>query len=282
MEDDVLEELNPLTPLPKHNEVAQLEQSPVSASDEAQQTHSSQEPRSNSKVEDQSSSESILPSSNVGYSENKAHLVTPAVRHLLKRHNLDIQKVQGTGKDGRILKDDVQQHILALSSTSPLSNKTSSQVVAADQRLSLSPIETQMFKVMTRSLNIPHFLYAHTVDFTSLGLLRKRLINIVDSPLSVFSESHEPHPKLALLPFIMKALSLAFLQFPKLNSHLDTQTEPNKLHLVLKASHNFGFAVDTPQGLLVPVVRDVQNQSVFSLAREIRRISRKGRKVGTN
>jgi 2-oxoisovalerate dehydrogenase E2 component (dihydrolipoyl transacylase) len=144
--------------------------------------------------------------------------------------------------------------------------------VTADQPTPLSPIETQMFKVMSRSFNIPHFLYTHTVDFTSLKVLRKRL-NVVEPPLPVFSEADRPHPKLTPLPFIMKALSLAFLKFPKLSSHLDTRTEQDKPHLVLKASHNFGIAVGTPQGLLVPVVRDVQSHSIISLAREIHRIS---------
>ena len=179
VDDDVLEELNPPTPLPDHDQSGQLEQPPVSALDEAQQPYSFQDGEVNYKGDDQSSIASSALSSNVGYSGNKAHLVTPAVRHMLKKHRLDIRNVKGTGKDGRILKDDVQNHISGLGSASSLSNEASSQVVTADQPTPLSPIETQMFKVMSRSFNIPHFLYTHTVDFTSLKVLRKRL-NVVE------------------------------------------------------------------------------------------------------
>ena len=129
-----------------------------------------------------------------------------------------------------------------------------------------------MFKVMTRSLEIPHFLYTHTVDLTTLADLRKKING--SKPLSAsFSISGEPFPKLTLLPFIMKALSLAFIQFPKINSHLETDLGSAKPKLLMKGSHNFAIAVDTPEGLLNPVVRDVQSRSAISIAQEIQRLS---------
>jgi 2-oxoisovalerate dehydrogenase E2 component (dihydrolipoyl transacylase) len=255
-------------------EASRQEQSPAPISNESSPKATSSE------TAEKLSNTPAFPDENMGNSTmppNKSHLVTPAVRHMIKKHDLDITRITGTGKDGRILKEDVQQHIQSLSASSPSSPEmpsapSATPSAAPDRLITFSPIETQMFNVMTRSLNIPHFLYSHAVDFTSLNALRKRL-NKSTTPLPTFSQTEEPNPKFTPLPFIMKALSLAFLRFPKLNSHLDTHTKPDKPQLVLKASHNFGIAVDTPQGLLVPVVKDVQNHSVASLANEIQRIS---------
>jgi 2-oxoisovalerate dehydrogenase E2 component (dihydrolipoyl transacylase) len=210
--------------------------------------------------------------SNITSSSKEANLVTPAVRHLLKGNNIDMADLRGTGKDGRILKDDVLRHISTMLSKSTSSDETNLKEATADQLVALTPIETHMFNVMTRSLNIPHFLYTHAIDLTSFNNLRTKF-NTAKTSESLFIDIDESCPRFTLLPFVMKALSLAFLQCPKLNSHLDMQTNPYKPHLLVKASHNFGVAIDTPQGLLVPVVRDVQNQSIASLAKEIYRLS---------
>lgn len=202
----------------------------------------------------------------------QAGLVTPGVRHMLKKHNLDVAEIKGTGRDGRVLKEDVEHHISAVTSPSTAINISVAPARAGDRVVPLTPTENQMFKVMTRSLNIPHFLYTHGVDFASLNNSRKRF-NANTTVSSIALTSGNSAPKLTPLPFIMKALSLAFLQYPKLNAHLDVETNSNKPQLLIKASHNFGIAVDTPQGLLVPVVKDVQNHSIISLAAEINRLS---------
>ena len=203
-------------------------------------------------------------------SGKQAGLVTPGVRHMLKKYNLDVAKIKGTGRYGRVLKEDVQQYILAVASTSISTNISVS--ARGDRVVPLTPTENQMFKVMTQSLNIPHFLYTHGVDFASLNNSRKRF-NTNATVSSIALTSGDSAPKLTPLPFIMKALSLAFVQYPKLNAHLDVESIPNKPQLLIKSSHNFGIAVDTPQGLLVPVVKDVQNHSIMSLATEINRLS---------
>ncbi|KAJ5585684.1 hypothetical protein N7450_005471 [Penicillium hetheringtonii] len=199
-------------------------------------------------------------------------LIAPAVRIMLKQHDIDIKDVTGTGKGGRVMKEDVQKYLDSRNSVpKPLSSKSAAHIDAAveDKVVPLTPIEAHMFKVMTRALSIPHFGYSHSVDLTALTNLRRKF----NRQLETSSETHgHGISKLTALPFILKALSQAFLRHPRLNSHLETEAASQNPHLILKASHNFGVAMDTPSGLLVPVVKDVQNRSILSIAAELRRL----------
>ncbi|OQU98715.1 2-oxoacid dehydrogenase acyltransferase catalytic domain-containing protein isoform 1 [Cladophialophora immunda] len=221
---------------------------------------------------------SLAPATREKLAPKTSALLNPAVRHMLRQAGIDVYDVQGTGRDGRITKDDVQRHIQAQSNSSttlppaPPAHESQSTKTAEDKVVALNPVEKQMFKVMTHSLTIPHFLYTHSVDVTSINLLRRKF-NINQSLASTLSAPGSSVSKLTILPFIMKALAQAFSQFPKLNAHLDTATNPSSPQLILKSSCNFGIAVDTPQGLLVPVVKDVQKHSIISLAVEIKRLS---------
>lgn len=194
-----------------------------------------------------------------------ASLATPAVRHLTKELKIEIADVDGSGKDGRVLKEDVQRFAAARDTPkAPPTPSTSviGEPLGEDKAIKLSGIQKKMYETMTKSLSIPHFLYSDSVDFTNLSKLRK----------SLNSQSQSRNEaKLSALPFIIKACSLALSQFPSLNAHLDTSdsSSPKFIH---KASHNIGFAVDTPQGLMVPVVRNVQAHSIKSLAAELARL----------
>lgn len=191
-------------------------------------------------------------------------ITTPGVRHILKQMNLNISDIKGTGKNGRVKKEDVEKYSASLSGTSTTAEAALGEN-GEDELVALNPTENQMFKVMTRSLEIPHFLYTHSVNVTPLNNLRKRF-NTSSGNLTP-----DKTPKLSPLPFIIKAISEVIKQFPKLNAHLDTTS--SKPQLLLKASHNFGIAVDTPKGLVVPVLRDVQNRSILSISTEIARLS---------
>lgn len=212
--------------------------------------------------------------------QKSAHisLATPAVRHLAKEHDLDITTINGTGKDGRVLKEDILHHVN--SSTQPI--PTPSTPPTQDRTVPLNPIQTQMFRTMTRSLSIPHFLYTSTVDTTSLTALREKL-----------NRTRSPPDRLTPLPFILKAVSLALTHHPLLNAFLSvpedgdsrssTEHGNGKPTLTFRGSHDFGVAVDTPQGLLVPVVRGVQHLSVAELSAQLRDLSaaaREGKLAG--
>ncbi|GAB7355780.1 hypothetical protein MBLNU459_g6462t1 [Dothideomycetes sp. NU459] len=202
-------------------------------------------------------------------------LATPAVRHLTKELNIKIEDVEGTGKDGRVLKEDVQRHASNASqptSPSPAPPGTQ-QTGAGDRQVALTPVQSAMFKTMTRSLTIPHFLYTSTVDMTALTALRQRL-----------NRSRDASAKLTPLPFVMKAVSLALAHHPLLNAALRT-ADPRKPELTYHAAHHFGVAVDTPSGLMVPVVRNVEAQTIAAIAAQIRAISataREGKLAGAD
>lgn len=196
-----------------------------------------------------------------------ASLATPAVRHMIKEHKISIEDIEGTGKEGRVLKDDVQRHVetakqsASAPSTASASASLPSQQQVEDQVKSLTPIQSGMFKQMTKSLSIPHFLYTDVVDFSALTSLRKK-----------YNTGREKPDRITPLPIIVKAVSLTLQKFPLLNAHLDT-SNPDKPQIILKGNHNVGIAVDSPSGLLVPVIKSVQNHSIVSLAEEIQRLS---------
>jgi len=202
---------------------------------------------------------------------DKGALATPGVRHLTKEMNVNIGDIKGTGRDGRVLKEDIYRHVEE--QKQPQQSQSQSQAPAAaitaskeDKKVSLTPVQNQMFKTMTRALNIPHFLYSCQADMTAITETRKRL--------NVKAASSEQ--KLTHLPFVIKALSLALLQHPLLNSSLDTK-DPKKPELVYRGAHNIGVAIDAPSGLLVPVLKNVQDLSSAEISSSLRTLSEKAR-----
>ncbi|KAF2722617.1 CoA-dependent acyltransferase [Polychaeton citri CBS 116435] len=199
-------------------------------------------------------------------------LATPAVRHLVREHGLTIEDIDGSGRDGRVLKEDIRRHVSEQTQgrRSPSTfGQTQPALTRKDHKVPLSPVQTQMFKIMTKSLNIPHFLYTCSADLSNLTTLRKRLNTTTP-------EAQQKQQKFTHLPFILKALSVSLTHHPLLNSSLDT-SDPKKPSLTYKAAHNIGVAVDTPSGLLVPVIRNVQDLSIRDISTQLRQISEKAR-----
>ncbi|KAH6626033.1 2-oxoacid dehydrogenases acyltransferase-domain-containing protein [Chaetomium sp. MPI-SDFR-AT-0129] len=228
-----------------------------------------------------------------------AGLATPAVRHLSKELKVDISEIDGTGRDGRVLKEDIykfvekrnaahtqQQQQQQQTPTSPTgfgSLAPPQGVTAAGPQqetpVALTRTQEMMFKTMTRSLNIPHFLYADEVDFTSLVELRGRLNKVLAK--SGLSEGQVS--KLSYLPFIIKAVSMSLYKYPVLNARVDVDTTTNgnsngngnnngKPTLIHRSQHNIGVAMDTPSGLLVPVIKNVNALNILDIASELTRL----------
>lgn len=212
------------------------------------------------------------PEPQTGLSGKHAALATPAVRHLTKELDVNIADIAGSGKDGRVLKEDVQKFAtLRDTPTAPTTQAVRiAEPLGEDKAVTFTPIQRKMYETMTKSLSIPHFLYSDTVDFTSLSRVRRALNTHATA-------SSEEQVKLSALPFIIKAVSTSLTAFPSINAHLDTSSDPSKPIFIHKASHNIGFAVDTPQGLIVPVIHNIQSHTISSLASEITRLSTSAR-----
>ena len=200
-----------------------------------------------------------------------ATLATPAVRHLTKELDVDIVQITGSGKYGRVLKEDVYQFAkhrdTAPSSTGEPSSSATRGVGAQTETITqLSNTQHQMFKTMTKSLTIPHFLYADEIDFSGLWELRARL----NKSLAKYPENEIS--KLSFLPFIIKAVSMSLDRYPTLNSRIDVDPNSSKPVLIMRSQHNVGVAIDTPSGLLVPVIKDVSSLNVLLIARELNRL----------
>lgn len=192
-------------------------------------------------------------------------LATPAVRGLLKELDVYIADVTGTGRDGRVLKEDVHKFATARDAPSPPPSEMptarpgpSSDSTQQQHTIPLTPNQAQMFKTMTRSLTIPHFLYADEINMTPLTQLRQRLSTRPSAPL-----------KLSSLPFIVKAVSLALEDHPLLNARLDPSDPPR---LTMRSNHNIGIAMATPSGLLVPVLKNVAALSILDIASLLTRL----------
>lgn len=201
-----------------------------------------------------------------------AAISTPAVRHLSKERNVDINDIDGTGRDGRVTKEDILKFVQnrdAGPAAAPTSAAPTDTAVQTETRQPLTTTQQMMFKSMSRSLTIPHFLYADEVDFSDLVSLRGRLNKVLaKTPAEGGALS-----KLSYLPFIIKAVSLALYQFPILNARVELDAASNnKPSLVMRSQHNIGVAMDTPQGLVVPVIKNVGSLNIVAIAAELNRL----------
>lgn len=247
-------------------------------------------PQNNAESEGPSSGQGPVDAPRPKSKGKHAALATPAVRHLSKELKINILDVEGTGKEGRVLKEDLYKFAEArdqgeTQATEPKSSPAAAQSspafseVQTETRQALTKTHEQMFKTMTRSLSIPHFLYADEVEFNELSALRSRLNKNISNSSSSSSSRTPVVPrsdrvtKLSYLPFIIKAVSIALQQYPILNARLevspDLATKPALIH---RTQHNIGVAMDTPSGLLVPVVKNVGAHSVLTIAAELVRL----------
>ena len=190
---------------------------------------------------------------------NNKVLSTPAVRKMAREHSIDLSRIAGSGKQGRVLKEDVLAFLATKSK--PLEvNQDSAQ----DRCEPIKGVRKIMAERMTDSVSsIPHFTFVEELDVTELMSLRANLVQLYGTN----------ELKITLMPLFIKALSLAMTEFPIINSRANkTFTELTYLH-----SHNIGMAVDGKTGLLVPNIKNVQQLGLLAIAREVNRLSKAAR-----
>jgi 2-oxoisovalerate dehydrogenase E2 component (dihydrolipoyl transacylase) len=139
---------------------------------------------------------------------------------------------------------------------------------------SLSMIQKAMFKSMTQSLNIPQLGYKDDIELDSTTQYRQALNQHIASHPNLY-----PFSKMTYLPIFVKCLSIALSHYPLMNAKLVGDVEDvNSIKITYRSSHNIGIAMDTPQGLIVPNIKNVQDKTIFEIASEIHRLSELGKK----
>lgn len=206
-----------------------------------------------------------------------ATLATPAVRRLTKELDIELSQITGTGKDGRVLKEDVLAFQAnggaAVAATQvPASAPVPAPVSLEDTVKPLTPVQTQMFKAMTNSLAIPHFLYTEEVGIDGLTGMRGK----VNKLLKKGAFGKDIPEKVSYMPFFIKALSIALKEYPIVNSRVTFDAATGKPQLVHRPYHNIGVAMDTPSGLIVPNIKNVQDLTVLEIAQELTRLQELG------
>ncbi|MFW2372461.1 MAG: dihydrolipoyllysine-residue acetyltransferase [Gammaproteobacteria bacterium] len=205
----------------------------------------------------------------------KAH-ASPAVRKFARELGVDLGSVTGSGRNGRILKENVQsfvkqalsQPVAAASGGAALGIEPMPEIdfsLFGDiESHPLTKINKLTGKFLHRNwVSIPHVTQFEEADITDLEAFRKQ------SNL----EYADQGVKFTMLSFIMKAMAVALKRYPRFNSSLDVSGE----NLIMKKYCHIGVAVDTPDGLVVPVVRNVDQKTLVDISRELKEISVKAR-----
>ncbi|SLM64583.1 MULTISPECIES: pyruvate dehydrogenase complex dihydrolipoyllysine-residue acetyltransferase [Dickeya] len=218
------------------------------------------------------------------FAENDAYIhATPVIRRLAREFGVNLAKVKGTGRKGRILREDVQAYVkdaVKRAESAPAAGaatggslpgllpwpKVDFSKFGEVEEVELGRIQKISGANLSRNwVVIPHVTHFDKTDITDLEAFRKQQ--------NVEAEKRKLDVKITPVVFIMKAVATALEQMPRFNSSLSEDAQ----RLTLKKYINIGVAVDTPNGLVVPVFKDVNKKGIIELSRELTVISKKAR-----
>lgn len=189
-------------------------------------------------------------------------LASPQVRELAKKFSVDISKVQGTGAFGMITEEDVKRVTKApKAEEKKLVIKAKYDLYGYVDRIPLKGVRRAIAKRMTDANAVPQAVGMDEIDFTELSKIREE----------EKKKAEKKKIKLTYLPYILKALVSAMKKHPIINSSLEGE------EIIVKKYYNFGVAVDTEEGLMVPVIKGIDQKDLYSLAKEIQALAEKAR-----
>ncbi|MEL3973121.1 dihydrolipoamide acetyltransferase family protein [Rossellomorea oryzaecorticis] len=214
---------------------------------------------------------------------NKRVIAMPSVRKYAREKGVEIRQVSGSGKNGRVMKEDVDSFLSGggakaeaesaeakAEEKAPAQEETKAAATKAPEgdfpetREKMSGMRKAIAKAMVNSKHTaPHVTLMDEVDVTKLWDHRKKFKEV----------AAEKGVKLTFLPYIVKALTSALREFPALNTSIDDSTS----EIVQKHYYNIGIAADTEKGLVVPVVKNADRKSMFSISNEINELAGKAR-----
>lgn len=211
---------------------------------------------------------------------NKRVIAMPSVRKYAREKGVDIVNVSGSGKNGRVLKEDIDSFLnggtagdaqapQAEEKAEPAAQKPAAAVQVPEgefpeTREKMSGIRKAIAKAMVNSKHTaPHVTLMDEVDVTNLVAHRKQFKQV----------AADQGIKLTYLPYVVKALTSALKKYPVLNTSIDDNTD----EIIQKHYYNIGIAADTEKGLLVPVVKNADRKAVFEISNEINELATKAR-----
>jgi pyruvate dehydrogenase E2 component (dihydrolipoamide acetyltransferase) len=272
----VLESTNGEAPKAAHDSAAEPAQKPKPAAkvarDSAADTAPTTPPRATPpSAPPPQSPDGRKPATVPAASPDKLPAASPAIRRLAREFGIDLRDVHGSGRLGRIVEDDIKSYVKQLAAGGPPLPVAPGAAPAAPtlpkfeewgpvERQPLSPIRKATARQMSVAWSqIPHVTQHDLADVTDLEAFRK--------------SQDGKGPKLTVTAFAIKAVVIALKEFPTFNSSLDLASN----QLVLKRHYHIGIAVDTENGLLVPVLRDVEKKSVAEIAAEMAALAERAR-----
>lgn len=191
-------------------------------------------------------------------------LATPVARAMAKELGVDINQVTGSGPAGRVTRKDIEGYGRKKDYAAPVSTSPQPPATARIEIKPLSMIRRTIAKNMIRSKqNAAHMSVMDEVEVSALVEARKSLNQKLEAT----------QDKLSFLPFVIKAVAQALKSHPSLNSEIDLEGD----RMIYKHYYNIGIAVDTDDGLVVPVIRDADKKSLLQISRELKSISEKAR-----
>jgi pyruvate dehydrogenase E2 component (dihydrolipoamide acetyltransferase) len=191
---------------------------------------------------------------------------SPSVRRIAREFDIDLTKLSGTGEKGRITKEDVKRHIAHSEGAGGAT--TGIPEIPPQDFAKYGPVETKPMSRLKKLtgpnlhrawLNVPHVTNADEADITDLVAYRKGLDE----------DAKAKGYRVTLVAFLLKSAVSALKEYPEVNSSL----APSKDALIIKRYYNIGVAVDTPDGLVVPVIRDVDRKGILELSQELTKVS---------